>query len=92
MQQSTLLFYLLLLEIFGTSPPAKTTALVTACLFAVHPIHTEAVASVVGRSELLAAGFLFAAWILHLRDLEIPRSDLLSVGAAARRNQLRNFL
>ena len=39
-----------------------------ALLFAVHPLHTEAVSSVVGRSELLAAGFLFAAWLFHLRD------------------------
>jgi tetratricopeptide (TPR) repeat protein len=34
----------------------------------VHPIHTEAVASIVGRSELLAAGFLLAAWLLHLHE------------------------
>ncbi|HET8965095.1 MAG TPA: tetratricopeptide repeat protein [Candidatus Acidoferrum sp.] len=39
-----------------------------AMLFAVHPIHTEAVSSVVGRSELLAAGFLLAAWLFHLQD------------------------
>ena len=68
----TLLLYLLLQAILGPSPQAKTSALVAACLFAVHPIHTEAVASIVGRSELLAAGFLLAAWILHVRDREIP--------------------
>ena len=67
----TWLLYLLLQAILGTSPQAKTSALVAALLFAVHPIHTEAVASVVGRAELLAAGFLLAAWILHLRDHEI---------------------
>jgi tetratricopeptide (TPR) repeat protein len=67
----TWLLYLLLQAILGTSPQAKTSALVAALLFAVHPIHTEAVASVVGRAELLAAGFLLAAWILHLRDREI---------------------
>jgi tetratricopeptide (TPR) repeat protein len=37
----------------------------------VHPIHTEAVAWVVGRAELLAAAFLFAGWVLHLRDRPI---------------------
>jgi tetratricopeptide (TPR) repeat protein len=68
----TWLLYLLLQAILGTSPEAKAVALATAWLFAVHPIHTEAVASVVGRAELLAAGFLLAAWILHLRDREIP--------------------
>jgi Tfp pilus assembly protein PilF len=44
---------------------------VAALLFAVHPVHTEAVASAVGRAELLAAGFLLAAWIFHLRDRRI---------------------
>jgi Tfp pilus assembly protein PilF len=68
----TLLLYFLLLEVLGSSPHAKSWALVAACLFAVHPLHTEAVASIVGRSELLAAGFLIAAWILHLYDWEIP--------------------
>jgi Tfp pilus assembly protein PilF len=68
----TLLLYFLLLEILGSSPHAKSWALVAACLFAVHPLHTEAVASIVGRSELLAAGFLIAAWILHLHDREVP--------------------
>lgn len=37
-------------------------ALVAALLFAVHPVHTEAVASVVGRAEVLAALGFFAAW------------------------------
>ena len=39
-----------------------------AMLFAVHPVHTEAVSSVVGRSELLVAAFLLAAWLFHLQD------------------------
>jgi protein O-mannosyl-transferase len=39
-----------------------------ALLFAAHPIHTEAVSSIVGRSELLAAGFLLAAWLFHMQD------------------------
>jgi Flp pilus assembly protein TadD len=36
-------------------------AAVGAALFAVHPVHTEAVANVVGRAEILAAAFAFAA-------------------------------
>ena len=36
-------------------------------LFAVHPVHTEAVASVVNRSELLAALFGFGFLLLHRR-------------------------
>jgi hypothetical protein len=39
-----------------------TMALAAAALFAVHPVHTEVVASVVGRAELLSALGFFAAW------------------------------
>jgi Tfp pilus assembly protein PilF len=67
----TLLLYLLLEALLEPRPQARTVAFVAALLFAVHPIHAEAVASVVGRSELLAGGFLLAAWLLHLRDRQI---------------------
>ena len=69
---ATWLLFLLLEALLGASPPAKTVAFVAALIFAVHPLHTEAVASIAGRAELLAAGFLFAAWILHLDDQQIP--------------------
>ena len=62
------LLYLVLRTLLESAPRASTIAGVAALLFAVHPIHTEAVASIVGRSELLAAGFLLAAWLLHLHD------------------------
>ena len=44
----TWLLYVLLLAILGASPQSKSVALAAALLFAVHPIHTEAVASIVG--------------------------------------------
>ena len=55
---------LLVLALAGTlmSPPA---ALAAALLFAVHPIHVEAVASVVGRAEVLATLFAVAAALLY---------------------------
>ena len=65
------LLYILFQELLGDSLEAKNIAFVAALLYAVHPIHTEAVAWAVGRAEVLAAGFLFAAWILHLRDRPI---------------------
>jgi len=43
-------------------------AWVTAALFAVHPVHVEAVANVVGQSELIVACALLAATSLYLRD------------------------
>lgn len=67
----TWLLYILLQELLASLPEGKSVAFAAALLFAVHPIHTEAVAWVVGRAELLAAGFLFAGWILHLRDRPI---------------------
>jgi protein O-mannosyl-transferase len=64
----TLLLYLVLVKLLDSVPEPETIALAAALFFAVHPIHTEAVASIVGRSELLAAGFLLAAWFWHLQD------------------------
>jgi tetratricopeptide (TPR) repeat protein len=42
-------------------------SLAAGLLFATHPVHVEAVAPVVGRSELLAALFGLAAWLSYLR-------------------------
>lgn len=42
-------------------------ALVAAAVFAVHPVHVEAVANVVGRLELMAAAFVLAALLAHAR-------------------------
>jgi len=64
----TLLVYLLLQSLLEPLPEARTIAFAAALLFAIHPIHTEAVTGIVGRSEMLAAGFLVAAWLLHLRE------------------------
>jgi protein O-mannosyl-transferase len=68
----TLLLYMLLQRLFQGLRQANPLALAAALLFAVHPIHTEAVASISGRAELLCAGFLIAAWLLHLEDREGP--------------------
>jgi len=64
----TFLLYLVLKKLLEGLVQGATIAWVAALLFAVHPIHTEAVASIVGRFELLAALFLLAAWLLHLRE------------------------
>ncbi len=68
----TLLLYMLLQKLLQGLGQADALALAAALLFAVHPIHTEAVASISGRAELLCAGFLIAAWLLHLEDREVP--------------------
>jgi len=68
----TVLLYLVLRKLLEDVPQVDAICFVAAALFAVHPIHTEAVTSIYGRSELLAAGFLFAGWLLHLNDRLIP--------------------
>lgn len=68
----SVLVFLLLLHL--ASRPA---ALVGAILFAVHPVHTEVVANVVGQAELIAAGGVLAACILF-----VSRPDGVRVPAA----------
>ncbi|XP_017573187.1 protein O-mannosyl-transferase TMTC3 [Pygocentrus nattereri] len=46
----------------------RTTSVVAALLFAVHPIHTEAVTGVVGRAELLSSIFLLAAFLTYTKS------------------------
>ncbi|HVO59205.1 MAG TPA: tetratricopeptide repeat protein [Dongiaceae bacterium] len=65
---ATLLLFLVCSKILEAQEGGTTIAFVAALLFAVHPIHTEAVASIIGRSELLAAAFVFAGGLQHLQD------------------------
>jgi protein O-mannosyl-transferase len=48
------------------------TAFLGGAIFATHPIHTEVVANVAGRAELMAALFVLAAWLLHRRADDEP--------------------
>lgn len=57
-------------------------AAIAGALFALHPIHTEAVASVVGRAEILAAALALLA-LLAGRQVDRSRRPLLVVGAVA---------
>ncbi|XP_017330470.1 protein O-mannosyl-transferase TMTC3 [Ictalurus punctatus] len=52
----------------------RTTSLVAALLFAVHPVHTEAVTGVVGRAELLSSIFLLAAFLAYTKSKGADRS------------------
>lgn len=47
---------------------SRGDALITAVLFAAHPIHTEAVSNIVGRAEVLSALFFFLSLILFLKS------------------------
>lgn len=73
-----LLVFLLLAAIAGTGP-----ALAGALVFAVHPVHVEAVANVVGRSELMAAVFGLAAVLVWIRAPADAAPTLRRAGLAA---------
>jgi Flp pilus assembly protein TadD len=63
------LLVLALLRRFSTLPGALAGAL----LFAIHPVHVEAVANVVGRGELLAALSVLGGCLLYLdADTTVP--------------------
>jgi tetratricopeptide (TPR) repeat protein len=68
-------FYLLAREVLAS----RWAAAGAAALFAALPIHTEAVAGIVGRAEILAALAVFLAWWLALRPREGP-GRALAVG------------
>lgn len=61
----TLAFYALAVLLLAT----PRAAWIAAALFAVHPVHTEAVTGIVGRAELLAALFTLAALLALARAL-----------------------
>ena len=57
---------LLVWQLLSTIVSARG-ALVGALVFAVHPVHVEAVANLVGRSELMCTTFVIAALLAHRR-------------------------
>jgi hypothetical protein len=61
----TALCALVLALFFDLVPPVG--AAIGAVLFAVHPVHVEAVANVVGQSELLAATAMIGACVIYVR-------------------------
>lgn len=80
------LYYLVCTKIFDAASPAFAAAL----LFTVHSIHSEAVANIVGRAEVLAGVFYLAALLLYSRAASRTDPDrtgwlslLLSLGCAA---------
>ncbi|MCS7079635.1 MAG: hypothetical protein NZ585_06250 [Chloracidobacterium sp.] len=56
---------------------------VTALVFAVHPIHTEAVANVVGRSELLGLTFGGLMWWAWIKSRRVKQTFVWRAAAAA---------
>lgn len=63
-------------------------ALAAAALYLVHPVHTEAVVGLVGRSELLAAMFFLLAWILFRQKRTFLCSVAFFLGLLSKENTI----
>nr|CAD7202138.1 unnamed protein product [Timema douglasi] len=74
-------------RLFGGHSPRA--ALLSALLFSVHPVHSEAVAGVVGRADLLCALLYFLSFLVYCSAVSIKGSFhqsslvILSMGLAA---------
>lgn len=84
----TLLLYLVFRKLLERVPHATTIAFAASLLYAVHPIHAEVVAWAAAQSELLAAGFLLAAWLLHLHDRPVFASISFVLALLAKESAL----
>ncbi len=80
----TLALFSLTLEILGVLGPA----LIAASLFAVHPLHAEAVANVVGRAELMAALFALLAWQAHRHGQPLRAALFFGLGVFSKESVL----
>ncbi|XP_046681858.1 protein O-mannosyl-transferase TMTC4-like isoform X4 [Homalodisca vitripennis] len=58
---------------------SHSVSFITAVLFTVHPVHTEAVVPVVGRADLLCALFMFCAFLVYCQALESKTRILVHV-------------
>lgn len=78
---NVLLFFSLLLLMFEKSQSAYKNyiILIAALVFAVHPIHTEVVAWVSGRTDGLACTFFFASFIFYLKYSKEPSNKYLAL-------------
>src|SRR5947207_3543903 len=57
-------------------------------IFLVHPVHTEAVTSLVGRSELFAACFFMTAWLLFRRGKTLWAAALFFLALLSKENAI----
>lgn len=71
----SVLCYLVIKEIFNK----KDVAVIAAVLFAVHPVHTEAVSWVSGRAELLSAFFALLSILVFIKNRASKPYYILSI-------------
>jgi tetratricopeptide (TPR) repeat protein len=95
---TVVVLYLLMLQLFRpqkNAPKAYFIALATALLFAVHPLHTEVVANIKGRDEIIALLGSIAALYFSIRAMreknmrfQILAGGLFFLGLMAKENAI----
>ncbi len=71
---ASFLLLLILLKMFGEFKHGLFSALIGALIFAVHPVHTEAVSWISGRTDSLAAMFFFLSFFFYMKYSDEEKS------------------
>ncbi len=71
---ASLLLLIILLKLFGEYKHGILSALIGALIFAVHPIHTEAVSWISGRTDSLTTLFFFLSFLFYIKYSEGSKS------------------
>jgi len=81
---AVLVFWILerILDLAAYKGDRRLAALFGALCFLIHPLQTESVDYIAGRSELVASFFFAACWLVFLRDFEKRTGFLASLGIA----------
>lgn len=79
---SCILVYLIFNSLFNN----RSISIITSLLFACHPIHTESVTWISGRTDIIAGMFFLAAFYLYQKAIHSP---LASEGNGSLRNRKR---
>jgi tetratricopeptide (TPR) repeat protein len=67
---SCLLLFAILMQLFGEYKYGIIASLIAALVFAAHPIHTEAVSWISGRTDSLVTLFFFAAFLFYIKFIK----------------------
>jgi tetratricopeptide (TPR) repeat protein len=75
--------FLLASELIGVAG-----AWAAAAVYLIHPVHTEAIVGIVGRAELQAAAFFFAAWLMFRRRRTLWAAVLFGLSVLSKENAI----
>ena len=76
------ILYFLQYYMLNKVPGGSDIAFLTVILFAIHPIHTEVVANIKSRDEMLSLSLIMGTFIYSLKYLSTKKSKDLAIGAA----------